>query len=397
MSLIQPPDLDIRNAEQLAAEAIAYTSGGLTVERIDSQIAGLRTLRPIVQAGGLTPICPDLTNANPSSPHTVLLEAAAWLMEQMAYRINQLPVKDEVAFAALFQITPYAAKVASTTLTFTSSGTHDATIPRGTQVSNQDGTVIFVTDAELIIPAASTEDKVTAHRTVAGATLLGVDQLNTLHDAIAYLTAVTNGDPVDSGSNAETTDQALARMRSYQRRAARLVSAADVEDAILQEVLGGNGIVRAFPLVVANSFGVVRAGHTSIVVMTAAGNAIDDTLKAQVRTLLETAIGNQYFYLLDPIYVSFNVEASIRINPGTTQDAVRRAVESALRSFYAAKPGNFGRTILRSEVIATIESTLGVDRVVSDPNGPILAQPLADVAVAAYEMPQLEAVTLNVV
>lgn len=45
MNLIPSPDLDLRDEERLAAEAIARVSGGLTVSRIDQQIEILRELR----------------------------------------------------------------------------------------------------------------------------------------------------------------------------------------------------------------------------------------------------------------------------------------------------------------------------------------------------------------
>src|SRR5947209_8286346 len=131
-TLIQPPDLDARGEAELAAAAIARVSGQLTVDRIDLQIAERQQLRGLVAAGLPAPICPELTNANPSSPHTVLLEAMAWMIAQQAYRLNQLPERDQVAFAQLFQIVPRDATFATANLTFMSSGTQDTTVPAGT-------------------------------------------------------------------------------------------------------------------------------------------------------------------------------------------------------------------------------------------------------------------------
>jgi len=165
-TLIQPPDLDLRDDEQLAAEAIGFVSGGLTTDRVDAQIAERRKLRDMIVAGLAMPICPELTNANPSSPHTVLLEAMAWLTAQLAHRVNQLPVRDEIAFAGLFQITLRAATFATTTLTFITTGTHDATIPSGTQVATSDSSIVFDTTEELVILSGHTTGTVAAQRTV---------------------------------------------------------------------------------------------------------------------------------------------------------------------------------------------------------------------------------------
>ena len=118
--LIPAPDLDIRNEEeQLAAEAISRVSGGLSVVIIDSQIEALRKLRPMVEAGTLEPpICPELTNANPSAPHTVILEALAWQEAQLARRINQIPKRDQIEFHRLFKIQLRESAPAITTVQF---------------------------------------------------------------------------------------------------------------------------------------------------------------------------------------------------------------------------------------------------------------------------------------
>ena len=78
--MIDYPDLEIRNEDQLAAEAIARVSGGLTEEIVRAQIREREEMLELLAAGLIVPVCPELTNANPSAPHTVLLEAFAWLL-----------------------------------------------------------------------------------------------------------------------------------------------------------------------------------------------------------------------------------------------------------------------------------------------------------------------------
>lgn len=401
MGLLAPPDLDIRDEEQLAAEAIGRVSGMLTVERIDIQVESLRALRVLIAGGALpSPICPELTNANASSPHTVLLETQGWLLAQMARRINQLPVRDQIEFARLFGIELRAATVATTTLEFTVTPVldTDVVIPDQTQVSSVDGTVLFETDQELIIPYPETEASVSAVRTVAGHLLLAPDTLTVMEDSIAFVLSVTNPDPVDTGSDAETVEQALARARNYQRRAERLVTARDIEDMVFEEVLHGTGIVKVFPFIKAGDFaGGNKAGHVTIVVMTSTGNAVGDEVKLAITEALEEAIGSIFHYVLDPVFKEFSVDANIKVEGITPQLAIKAAVEKNLRNFYATKKGNFGRPILRSEIIAIIEGTPGVDRIASDASGPIVGTPAADIPLAPYELPKLNLVTLNVV
>lgn len=398
--LIPPPDLDIRDEEQLAAEAIALVTGGLTVERIDSQIEMLRRVRDMVEDGALAPaICPELTNANPSSPHTVLLEVMGWLLAQIARRINQLPVRDQIEFARLFGIELRDATFATTTLevSVTPPVNVAVTIPAGTQVATSGEDVMFETTEELVIPYGTPSGQVAARCTLAGAVTLSPATLTRMVDSVAWVQSVTNPDAVESGSAKETVAAALSRARNFQRRAERLVSARDIEDAILEEALSGNGVVRAFPFIKDGDFSQNFAGHTTVVVMTRTGNAVSSEVKQTIRTLLEQAVGNQFIYLKDPTFVDFNVEADVRLTGLTTQNTVLSAIRRNLGEFYSASAANFGRSIRRSEIIGIIEATGGVERIEPQPDGAILISPVADVVIDPWKIPRLVTVTINVV
>lgn len=408
MSLIPAPVLDDRSEEQFVAEMIAHVSGSLSVAMIDQKIAVLRELRALVDAGSLEPaVCPELTNANPSSPHTVLLEQLGIACYHQAYLLNQLPVRDQIAFANLFVEGPRAALKATTTLRFTSDGQHDAVVPAGTIVTTADGSISFQTTADLTIPADpdNTTGDVAAEAVADGPVLLTDSTLTTLSDAIAFIVEVANPDPVDSGAEAETVDEALARARRYQRRGLRLVSAQDVEDYVFDEILAGVGIVKVFPFIREGDFTEHHAGYTSIVVMTPNGHGISDEIEAAIYDGLPQMIGSQFVFVLtptdidaepDPLFVTFDVAATIKIETIANELGVKAAVEKSLRDFYAVKKGNFGRKILRSEIIAVIEGTSGVDRLVSDADGPIVQTPGADLDVAVYQLPKLVGVTLTV-
>jgi len=326
-------------------------------------------------------------------------------MAQQARRVNQLPVRDQIAFANLFGIQLREATNATTRLTFTVGFVPpdtDVTIPAGTIVSSSDGAYSFTTDEDLVIASQYGElsGAVAATRTVAGATLLSANTLTKMVDVIAFVDSVANSTAVDSGTDAETIEQALQRAVNYQRRGQRLVSARDIEDAILEDILLGAGIVKAFPFVKAGDFSALnhlKAGHTTVVVMTPAGNAVSAAVKAQITDAMQQAIGAQFIHVIDPIFSTFSVTANIKIVGLTSENAIKAGVEKNLRDFYAAKKGNFGRAILRSEVIAIIEGTTGVDRIVSDADGPIVDSPGADVGLAPYELPKLVNVTLTVV
>lgn len=399
MSLIPAPNLDLRDEEQLAAQAIARVSGKLDGARILSQIDYLRHLYEMVIADTLAPpICPELTNANPSSPHTVLLETMGWLLAQIAYRINKLPERDQIEFHRLFGIELREATAAITTLEFTVAAPPNvnANIPAGVQVSTQDSQIVFETLEDAPFNNLDATVSVAARRTMANATLLAPDTLTLQVDPVAFVEGVTNPNPIDSGSDAETIPEALARARNYQRRGERLVTARDVEDAVREEILHGRGIVRAFEFVKAGDFTQLRVGHTTLVVMTDAGYPVSEETKLSIGTLLKQGVGSVYTYLLDPQYVNFNITATVMVSGLTPQTAILAAAERNLRNFYAPTNGNFGRSILRSDIITLIESTEGIERIVSDVNGPILTSPTADMTLAPYELPRVLIVTLNV-
>lgn len=398
MSLIARPDLTIADEERLAAEAIARTTGALTVELIDSYAAAFAELRKRVAAGNLQPICPELTNANPSAPHTVILEVQAWMLAQMAYRVNQIPEQNLIEFARLFNTELRAATYAETVLRFSTLEPDEAVvIPAGTRVATEDETIVFETTAALTIPPSANFGEVAAQNVVAGHALLAPQRLTKILDNIASVGAVQNPSAIDSGSEIESVESALERMRQYQRRGMRIVSTKDLEEAILTDSLDGNGIVRAFPFVAGQfSEKAEKVGHTTVIVMTRTGDNVDSIGLQKIARVLDEAVGNQFIYIVNPVFVDFEVEARVKLDSNSNQGAIVAAVERNLRNFYAPSREQFGRDIYRSEIIAVIEGTPGVDRIESS-DLQILASPTADRKLAEYQLPKLAGVIINVV
>lgn len=398
---IEYPDLEIRNEDQLVAEAVARTSGGLTPDIVEAQIRERQEILKLLAGGLSTPICAELTNANPSAPHTVILEAMGWLLGQQAYRINRLPEQNFIAFANLFGIERRAAIAAQTTMRFTVDAplNTDVTIPAGTQVGDASRNYIFETVSEITIPYGTAFGEVLANRTVTGHTLLAPGVITELIDSIAFVESVTNLSGIDSGLEIESIGSVLSRVKGYQRRGERIVTAKDLEEAILEEALDGNGIVRTFPFVADGQFAenLKKPGHTTVVAMTRNGDALDADSKAKIYELLPEVVGSQFVYVVDPIFVDFYVSAKIMLMTATQQVAVLAAIQQNLEKFYAPSREQFGRSILRSEIIAIIEGTNGVDRIVNDLNAPIIASPTGDLRLRTWELPRLTSVSLTVV
>lgn len=402
--MIEYLDLEVRDEDRLVAEAISRTSGGLTKEIVEAQIRERQEILKLINAGLLSPICPELTNANPHAPHTVLLEAMGWLLGQQAYRFNQIPQQNHIAFANLFGIERREATAAETILRFTINAPEntDVTIPAGTQVSDAQGEYIFETLDAVTAPSGTLTVNISARRDTVGHTLLAPNVLTEIVDPIAFVQSVTNLNTVDSGTETESLDATLERVRQYQQRGERLVSTKDLEEAILNDALLGNGIVKAFPYLAGDlsdpdfEGGAPKIGQTTVVVANRDGSFIDDAARKRINSLLMQIAGNQFIYLADPLFVQFNVEATVLLDAANTANNVIAAIEKNLRDFYSLAKANFGRPIFRSEIIAVIEGTSGVNRIMPNENS-ILTAPSEDIETPIWKLPKLVNVIINAI
>ncbi|HWA89858.1 MAG TPA: baseplate J/gp47 family protein [Rhizomicrobium sp.] len=98
--------------------------------------------------------CPEWTDRNPADPGVTLLEAFAFLTENMLYRLNRVPSKQYVTLLNLVgvQLRPPSAAQVALTFTRTGEGGGDVAIPLGTQVATGDGGVIFTVTQAATIP-----------------------------------------------------------------------------------------------------------------------------------------------------------------------------------------------------------------------------------------------------
>jgi len=129
--MIPPPKLDDRNFNDIVEEAISM----------------------------IPRYAPEWTNHNPSDPGITLIELAAWMTDQLIYRLNQVPDKNYVAFLNLLGIKLRAPRAARALTRFTLvEGTVKQRVPRATQVSTpqatEEHTVTFETARDVVVCAA---------------------------------------------------------------------------------------------------------------------------------------------------------------------------------------------------------------------------------------------------
>jgi predicted phage baseplate assembly protein len=101
---------------------------------------------------------PQWTDHSPSDIGMTIVELFAWLTESLIYRLNRVPEKNYIAFLNLLGMTRAPARPARTLLTFTAAGT-PVVVPERTPVqtpgSETDSPIVFETDAELTVVAAT--------------------------------------------------------------------------------------------------------------------------------------------------------------------------------------------------------------------------------------------------
>ena len=104
---------------------------------------------------------PDWSPTGPADPGVTLIEVAAWMTDQLIYRLNRVPDRIYTRFLDLLGVRPFPPASARTDVTFwlASPDATDVVIPRGTQISTDASTglapIVFSTVEDLHIIASS--------------------------------------------------------------------------------------------------------------------------------------------------------------------------------------------------------------------------------------------------
>ncbi|MFD4669925.1 baseplate J/gp47 family protein [Lentzea sp. NPDC058450] len=122
---------------------------------------------------------PQLTTRAPSDPGMTLVELFAYLVEQLIYRLNQVPAKSQVAFLNLLGVTCAAAVPARTLLTFTPIAGRSVLVPKAVRAQTR-GTesqppVVFQTETDCRVVPGVVEKVFLVEKTAAGAEGVPVD------------------------------------------------------------------------------------------------------------------------------------------------------------------------------------------------------------------------------
>ncbi|MFD7335075.1 putative baseplate assembly protein [Streptomyces violascens] len=105
--------------------------------------------------------CPEWSDHNVSDPGVTLIEAVAHMADQLVYRLNRVPEKNQLAFLDLLGVTlfPPSAARASVTFWLSAPQTEPVLLPRGTEIATgrteTEEAVVFATEDDLTIVPCS--------------------------------------------------------------------------------------------------------------------------------------------------------------------------------------------------------------------------------------------------
>ena len=143
--------------------------------------------------------CPDWQDLHAGDPGLTLVEAFAFITENMIYRLNRVPEKLYVTLMNLVGAQVRAPSAAAVTLSFSRSGadTGDVDIPLGAQVTTSDGSVTFtLTEAAVLKQGQASVEAPALHCEMVEAELAGSGAIQSFRVARPPIVAPT-GDGLD--------------------------------------------------------------------------------------------------------------------------------------------------------------------------------------------------------
>lgn len=286
---------------------------------------------------------------------------------------------------------PHPAAAATGSATFTATDTAGYTLDTGATFAlarSGNDLVAFTTLASASIPVGKTEvagvPVVAVELGAAGNGLLGEGQML---DPITWVAKVSMPIATSGGADAEEPEAYVNRLANlFPAVALRPILPLDFAVLAMQLVPGvGRAVTMNLYDPVAKTW--TNARTVTLIVTDEHGQPVGTTIKGQVETMLDGLREvNWVMHVIDPLYTSINVTATVVAYAGQSMEQVKAACASALSEYLS--PANFRlgemspaieggevinppvgeakprqQTIYLNELIALLDRTLGVDRV----------------------------------
>ncbi len=183
--------------------------------------AGISNLPPptfINDADGLNPnlILADMVAAFQAAAGRTLQPAQVERLLINLYAYRESLVRNAIQYAGQQNLLAFAGAVRTLQFPLQNALTLPYTIPAGTRAGTADGEFAFATNADLIVPAATTVASVTATCTAPGPNANGYlpGQINVLLNPNVLIASVTNSITSGGGSAPETDDHLRTRIQA---------------------------------------------------------------------------------------------------------------------------------------------------------------------------------------
>lgn len=300
----------------------------------------------------------------------MLIETLAAMLGDFGVALDRIPAVVFEAALRLFDVQHDAGTQAVTTLEFTLSDAAGHTVPAGTEVAVDvaDGVVVFSTDADLVIAAASTTGTVAATATSIGDDANGVTAGTAvrLRSAISFVQGVTIDVAVSGGTDPETDTAYFSKAAQRFQRLTEVLVLKDHFTAAALEVIGTTGRV----LTIETYDGVggppyTDGGHVTVVARAAGGNLSGGDKTALEDTLEEATLVDVEVHVINATVTPIDVASQIVPVDGAVAATVQAAVEAALTSFLNTDTWPWWAKVRYTDVVALIETTAGVDHIVA--------------------------------
>jgi len=268
---------------------------------------------------------------------------------------------------SLVGVTRLQAQPATTTIEFTLSNplTINVTIAAGTSVGSGDGQVVFATNADVVISAASTSATANATATVAGMAGNGflAGQISVLLNPSALISSASNTSTSSGGSAPETDDHLRTRIQAAPNQfssagpaGAYRFFALGVDPSIIdvQVVSPAPGTVNVYVLTGPVAVQPVAAPNATGIAGSALLSSVQAALTADtVRPLTDTVVTSSV------TEIDYQINATITLYSDVDPTQTMGAAATAIQQFAIELASEIQRDIVPSQIITAL-SVAGV-------------------------------------
>lgn len=332
----------------------------------------------------------QLSDFNPSSPISALIEGQVYSIAELLWFLNQLPeaLALEVLRLQGVERSPGTKAKGYVVTLLSTSRSGNFTIPEGTILDYQ-GNQYRVTQVATI-PSGALEAKVPIEALEVGTTYNLRAYTVSGNLGLAGIQTTYNPEPISGGTDLESLDSLLVRAQVALSSRSVLVTASDYE-LKAQELLGEGSKAYCVPLLADDRL-TLRVGSLSLFCAGSDKKPINSQTQANLRRQLTelSFVGadiNVFPVTLQPLRVDI-VAAVDQVSPKQAE-----AIAQALTDYLSIDKQKPGQTILVSEVSHVARSVPGVSYVLTVLlNG----QPLNAPMLQKYAIPSLGLLTLEI-